>query len=54
MVAVIPAYQPDEKLRGVVDSLLEKTGYAELIVDDGSRKHHYPWCFCRQHRRTGL
>lgn len=42
MVAVIPAYQPDEKLRGVVDSLLEKTGYAVLIVDDGSRASCQP------------
>ena len=42
MVAVIPAYQPDEKLWGVVDSLLEKTGYAVLIVDDGSRASCQP------------
>lgn len=42
MVAVIPAYQPDEKLLGVAESLLKQTDYAVLIVDDGSRESCQP------------
>lgn len=37
MVVIIPAYQPDEKLTGVVRELLDKTPYKIVIVDDGSR-----------------
>ncbi len=37
MMIVIPAYQPDEKLAGVVDALLNKTDFPIVIVDDGSR-----------------
>ncbi len=36
MLVIIPAYQPDEKLKRVVLSLREKTNYPILIVDDGS------------------
>lgn len=42
MVAVIPAYQPDEKLLGVAESLLKQTDYAVLVVDDGSRESCQP------------
>ena len=37
MMIVIPAYQPDEKLTGVVDTLIAKTKFPIVIVDDGSR-----------------
>lgn len=37
MMIVIPAYQPDEKLTGVVDTLILKTNFPIVIVDDGSR-----------------
>jgi glycosyltransferase involved in cell wall biosynthesis len=37
MMIVIPAYQPDEKLTGVVDILIAKTNFPIVIVDDGSR-----------------
>ncbi len=36
MIAVIPAYQPDEKLKKLVLELKEKTDYPIVIVDDGS------------------
>ena len=36
MMIVIPAYQPDEKLTGVVDALISKTNFPIVIVDDGS------------------
>lgn len=36
MLVVIPAYQPDEKLKRVVLELHERTEYPILIVDDGS------------------
>lgn len=42
MVIVIPAYQPDEKLRGVAESLCAKTNYPIVIVDDGSRQDCQP------------
>lgn len=42
MVAVIPAYQPDEKLLGVAESLLKQTDYGVLVVDDGSRESCQP------------
>lgn len=42
MIIVIPAYQPDEKLKGVVNELIEKTDYPVLIVDDGSRESCMP------------
>lgn len=38
MVVVIPAYQPDEKLRTLVLELREKTDYDLIIVNDGSDK----------------
>ncbi len=42
MMIVIPAYQPDEKLTGVVDALIEKTNFPIVIVDDGSRDDCQP------------
>ena len=36
MIAVIPAYQPDEKLLSTVAELLEKTDYTLVVVNDGS------------------
>ncbi len=42
MLVVIPAYQPDEKLKRVVLELHEKTDYRILIVDDGSRADCQP------------
>jgi len=36
MIVVIPAYEPDEKLLGVVNSLREKTDYRIVVVNDGS------------------
>ncbi|MDO4564888.1 MAG: bifunctional glycosyltransferase family 2/GtrA family protein [Clostridia bacterium] len=36
MVVVIPAYQPDEKLKKVVLELKDKTDFPIVIVDDGS------------------
>lgn len=36
MIVVIPAYEPDKKLLGVVQNLLDKTVYRIVIVDDGS------------------
>ena len=42
MMIVIPAYQPDEKLTGVVDTLIEKTSFPIVIVDDGSSESCRP------------
>ena len=42
MMIVIPAYQPDEKLAGVVDALIQKTVFPIVIVDDGSREDCQP------------
>ena len=42
MMIVIPAYQPDEKLTGVVDELILKTNFPIVIVDDGSRPECQP------------
>lgn len=42
MVVVIPAYQPDKKLTGVVRELLEKTPYKIVVVNDGSREECNP------------
>ena len=42
MMIVIPAYQPDEKLAGVVDALIQKTDFPIVIVDDGSREDCQP------------
>ena len=42
MIIVIPAYQPDEKLTGVVDTLISKTNFPIVIVDDGSQADCQP------------
>ena len=42
MIIVIPAYQPDEKLTGVVDTLITKTNFPIVIVDDGSKADCQP------------
>ena len=42
MMIVIPAYQPDEKLTGVVNTLISKTNFPIVIVDDGSRADCQP------------
>ena len=36
MIAVIPAYQPDEKLLATVAELQEKTDFTIIVVNDGS------------------
>lgn len=36
MIAVIPAYEPDEKLIKVVNELHSETDYSIVVVDDGS------------------
>ena len=36
MVVVIPAYQPDEKLLGVLKDFTEQTPFPIVVVDDGS------------------
>ncbi len=36
MIVVIPAYEPDEKLLGVLEDFTEKTTYAIVVVNDGS------------------
>lgn len=36
MIVVIPAYEPDKKLIGVMQGLLDKTDYRIVVVDDGS------------------
>jgi len=38
MIVVIPAYQPDEKLKKLVRELKEQTDYTVIVVDDGSSK----------------
>lgn len=38
MIAVIPAYEPDDKLIKLVEGFIEKTDYKIVIVDDGSSK----------------
>ena len=42
MVVIIPAYQPDEKLTGVVRDLLAQTEFPIVIVNDGSRESCLP------------
>lgn len=42
MVVVIPAYQPDEKLTGVVRDLLSQTDFPIVIVNDGSNESCLP------------
>ena len=42
MIVIIPAYQPDEKLVGVVHALHEQTDYDIVIVNDGSRQECLP------------
>ena len=42
MMIVIPAYQPDEKLTDVVDTLIAKTKFPIVVVDDGSREDCQP------------
>ncbi len=36
MVVVIPAYQPDEKLLGVLDAFTGQTDFSVVVVNDGS------------------
>lgn len=36
MIVVIPAYEPDEKLKAVVEQLRAETDYSIIVVDDGS------------------
>lgn len=42
MIAVIPAYEPDDKLVGLVKSFIERTDYQIVIVDDGSSEDKQP------------
>ncbi|MBR4435217.1 MAG: bifunctional glycosyltransferase family 2/GtrA family protein [Clostridia bacterium] len=38
MIVVIPAYEPDEKLIGLVENIHNNTEYSIVIVNDGSRR----------------
>jgi glycosyltransferase involved in cell wall biosynthesis len=40
VTAIIPSYEPTEKLLAIVSMLREKTGYRIVIVDDGSGEHY--------------
>ena len=42
MIVVIPAYQPDEKLRKLVLEIKEQTDYTVIVVNDGSRASCMP------------
>lgn len=42
MLVVIPAYQPDDKLKRVVEELSKQTDCTIIIVDDGSREDCQP------------
>ncbi|MDD3400056.1 MAG: bifunctional glycosyltransferase family 2/GtrA family protein [Eubacteriales bacterium] len=42
MLVVIPAYQPDEKLKCVVEQINKQTEYPIIIVDDGSSAECQP------------
>ena len=49
MIALIPAYEPDEKLLPLVDALLSRA-YTVVVVDDGSSPAAQP-IFARCPRR---
>ena len=36
MIVVIPAYEPDDKLLGVLKDFSEQTPYSIIVVNDGS------------------
>ena len=38
VAALIPAYQPDEKLITLLEELSAKTEYLIVVINDGSRK----------------
>ena len=40
VVAVVPSLNPDEKLKSVVEGLLEQGFFKVLLVDDGSAEDH--------------
>ena len=40
VVAVVPSLNPDEKLKSVVEGLLEEGFFKILLVDDGSSEEH--------------
>lgn len=42
MIVVIPAYQPDEKLLGVLKDFTEQTSYTIVVVNDGSSEDCRP------------
>lgn len=42
IAALIPAYQPDEKLITLLEELSAKTDYFILVVNDGSRAECAP------------
>lgn len=42
MIVVIPAYEPDEKLLGVIRDFTEQTAYPILVVNDGSSESCRP------------
>ena len=42
MIVVIPAYQPDEKLLGVLKDFSEQTSFSIVVVDDGSSEDYRP------------
>ncbi|MBR0507314.1 MAG: bifunctional glycosyltransferase family 2/GtrA family protein [Clostridia bacterium] len=39
MIVVIPAYEPDEKLLGVLKDFTEQTSYSIVVVNDGSSEN---------------
>ena len=42
MIVVIPAYEPDEKLLGVIRDFIEQTTYPIIVVNDGSSETCHP------------
>ena len=42
MIIVIPAYEPDEKLLGVVRAFSEQTEFDIVVVNDGSKESCRP------------
>ncbi len=41
-VVIVPAYQPDPRLVGLVTALVDDPGQHVIVVDDGSSKEHEP------------
>ena len=42
--AVIPAYEPDEKMLAVIDDISSLTDFHIIVINDGSGKDKLPIC----------